>query len=58
MTGDASALLPTLGLLIVLGAFIGVVAWLLRPGAAQAARRHAELPFRTDPPRGGEGGER
>lgn len=38
-------------LLLLLGIFVGLVAWLFRPGARQAARRHAEIPFREAPPR-------
>ena len=28
--------------------FIGILVWVLRPGSRDAARRHAEIPFRND----------
>jgi cbb3-type cytochrome oxidase subunit 3 len=28
--------------------FTGTLVWVLRPGSRDAARRHAEIPFRSD----------
>jgi len=28
--------------------FAGILIWVLRPGSRDAARRHAEIPFRND----------
>ena len=28
--------------------FIGILVWVQRPGSRDAARRHAEIPFRND----------
>lgn len=59
MSGEAFPLLPVVALLFGIGVFVGLAVWLLRPGAARAARRHAEIPFHEEPPgtagRGGEG---
>jgi cbb3-type cytochrome oxidase subunit 3 len=35
-------------LLFFLAVFLGLVVWLLRPGAGAGARRDAEIPFRED----------
>ncbi|PZW43048.1 cytochrome c oxidase cbb3-type subunit 4 [Humitalea rosea] len=29
--------------------FTGILVWVLRPGSREAARRHAQIPFRHDP---------
>ncbi len=52
MSGGAIPVMQLIGLLLGIGVFIGLAVWLLRPGAARAARRHAQIPFREDPPDG------
>jgi cbb3-type cytochrome oxidase subunit 3 len=36
------------GLLLFLSMFLGVLAWLCRPGAGRRLQAHAEIPFRCD----------
>ena len=42
------ALVQTAVMLALVGAFLGLLFWLLRPGAREAARRDAAIPFRDD----------
>ncbi len=58
MTGTPLLIAQVATLLVFAGIFLGLVLWLLRPGAKRAARRHAEIPFREDRPAGPEGGPR
>jgi cytochrome c oxidase cbb3-type subunit IV len=48
--GDALPAVQTVTLLVLLAAFVGLVLWLLRPGARAEAQRAAEIPFREDAP--------
>lgn len=49
MTGGVA--LQVAMLVLGIATFLGLVLWLLRPGARQAARRAAEIPFRGEAPR-------
>jgi cbb3-type cytochrome oxidase subunit 3 len=56
VTGTPLLVAQVATLLVFAGIFVGLILWLLRPGARVAARRHAEIPFREDPARTREDG--